>query len=76
MVVATEFDSYAHPTISYVFSVGLFAQLVRAQIEGWDVQWILIYLSLMFLLPKIESSVTSYLDPDKVGLSSETGEFE
>lgn len=76
VVVATEFDSYAHPTISYVFSVGLFAQLVRAQIEGWDVQWILIYLSLMFLLPKIESSVTSYLDPDKVGLSSETGEFE
>lgn len=66
VVAATEFDSYTHPTFSYVFSVGLFAQMVRAQIEGWDVQWILIYLSLMFLLPKIENSIMSYLDPDRV----------
>ena len=76
VVTATEFDSYTHPTFSYVFSVGLFAQMVRAQIEGWDVQWILIYLSLMFLLPKIENSVTSYLDLDKVGSPSETGEIK
>lgn len=66
VVAATEFDSYTHPTFSYVFSVGLFAQMVRAQIEGWDVQWILIYLSLMFLLPKIENSIMSYLDQDRV----------
>lgn len=60
-VVASSFDSCRHPNFSYIFAVGLFAQMIRAQIEGWDVQWIFIYLSLMFLLPKIESSVTSHL---------------
>lgn len=60
-VVASSFDSCSHPNYSYIFAVGLFAQMIRAQIEGWDVQWIFIYLSLMFLLPKIESSVTSHL---------------
>ena len=69
VVVASSFDSRAHPTFAYVFAVGLFAQMIRAQIEGWDVQWIFIYLSLMFLLPKIESSVMGHLHPERTDSS-------
>lgn len=74
VIVAFAFDSREHPTFSYVFAVGLFAQMVRAQIEGWDVQWILIYLSLMFLLPKIESSMISHLFSEQTDSLATTSE--
>ncbi len=51
-----KFDAINHKRWIYIIPLTLFALMIRAQIEGWDVVWILLLLQMCYSYEKLEST--------------------
>lgn len=53
-ITSLKFDKIKHDRWIYIIPIALFTLMIRAQIEGWDVIWIILLLELAYSYKKIE----------------------
>ena len=56
IVTALRFDRAKHQKWIYVIPIALLTMMIRAQIEGWDVIWIILLLEMIYSYKKIEQA--------------------